>query len=157
VALIVLGLDPGTTESGWVLWEQVTGFPGEVLEKGKGVNEAALLFAKEGGDLVVIEQFKCYGNAVGDETLAAVRWSGRFEQAAIESGAQVLFLPRKTVVTHLCGNPRAKDGNVRQALIDRLGPPGTKKKPGPTYGIANDMWSALALCIVGLDLKEGRA
>jgi hypothetical protein len=155
--MIVLGLDPGTTETGWVLWEQVKAFPGEVDQRGKGPNEAVLSIAREGADLVVIEQFKCYGNAVGDETLAAVRWSGRFEQVAIEGGAEVLFLPRKTVVTHLCGNPRAKDGNVRQALIDRLGPPGTKKKPGPTHGIANDMWSALALCIVGLDIKEGRA
>jgi hypothetical protein len=50
---------------------------------------------------------------------------------------------------------RAKDQNIRQALIDRLGPPGTKKNPGPTYGVTSHMWSALAVAVTAHDkLKE---
>ncbi|MGH7470493.1 MAG: hypothetical protein ACRENP_21315 [Longimicrobiales bacterium] len=52
---------------------------------------------------------------------------------------------------HLCKNPKAKDQNIRQALIDLLGAPGTKKNPGPTYGISGDAWSALAIAVTARD------
>jgi hypothetical protein len=42
---------------------------------------------------------------------------------------------------------KAKDANIRQALIDKIGPQGTKKDPGPTYGISKDVWSALAIAV----------
>jgi len=54
---------------------------------------------------------------------------------------------RKDIKLHLCGTNKAKDANVRQALIDCLGPPGTKKSPGPTYGIKSHLWAALALAV----------
>jgi hypothetical protein len=40
---------------------------------------------------------------------------------------------------------RAKDANIRQALIDKLGAVGTKKAPGPLYGISGHLWAALAV------------
>ena len=61
----------------------------------------------------------------------------------------------------LCGSARAKDANVRQAIIDRFAgvggkavAVGTKKNPGPLYGISNHKWSALALCITWIDMKK---
>jgi hypothetical protein len=60
------------------------------------------------------------------------------------------------VKMHLCGNTRAKDGNIRQALLDRFGPGkaiacGTKKQPGPLYGVSKDVWQALALAVTWSD------
>ena len=57
---------------------------------------------------------------------------------------------------HLCGHPRAKDPNIRQALLDRFGPGrekalGTKKAPGALYGIKGDEWAALAVAITWWD------
>jgi hypothetical protein len=46
---------------------------------------------------------------------------------------------------------------VRQALIDRLGLQGTKKAPGPTYGIKSHEWAALAVAVYGWDQLFGRA
>jgi hypothetical protein len=43
---------------------------------------------------------------------------------------------------------------VRQALIDRLGPQGTKKNPGPTYGMRSHLWAALAVAVYAGDVKE---
>ena len=45
---------------------------------------------------------------------------------------------------------RAKDSNIRQALIDIYGKPGTKKEPNEFYNdskvkMAKDIWSALAI------------
>jgi hypothetical protein len=42
---------------------------------------------------------------------------------------------------------RAKDANIRQALIDKIGPQGTKAQPGPTYGIKSHSWAALAVAV----------
>ena len=39
----------------------------------------------------------------------------------------------------------AKDSNVRMAMLDRWGAPGTKLSPGVTFGLAKDEWSALAI------------
>jgi hypothetical protein len=49
---------------------------------------------------------------------------------------------------------RAKDSNIRQALIDRFGEPGTKKVPGLLYGIKKDEWSALALGVFWHDTQN---
>lgn len=59
-------------------------------------------------------------------------------------------LPRRAVKLALCGDSRAKDANIRQALIDRFGGSaaiGRKAAPGPLYGISRDVWSALAIAV----------
>jgi hypothetical protein len=62
---------------------------------------------------------------VGAEVFETIYWSGRFAEAyGVEHDARIT---RIDVKMHLCHSPRAKDGNVRQALIDRFGKPGTKK------------------------------
>ena len=56
---------------------------------------------------------------------------------------------------HLCNSVRAKDSNVRQALLDRFPATGggktpqigTKSKPGPLYGFSKDMWAALGVAL----------
>ncbi len=58
------------------------------------------------------------------------------------------------VKIHLCNHPRAKDPNIRQALIDRFGAPGTKKNQGATYGLAGDMWSALGVAVTFAETKQ---
>ena len=61
---------------------------------------------------------------------------------------------RRDVKLHVCQSPRAKDANVRQALLDRFGPPGTKKAPGTTYGITKDTWQALAVAVTWDDKRR---
>jgi hypothetical protein len=73
------------------------------------------------------------------------------------SGGNVTRVFRKDVKLHLCNSPRAKDANVRQALLDRLGPQGTKKAPGPTYGVKSHEWAALAVAVYGWDQIFGRS
>ena len=68
--------------------------------------------------VLVIEQFKSYGATVGDDVLMSVLWSGRFIEAF---GGEHCLIPRATVKGHICHDARAKDSNVRQALIDYFG------------------------------------
>ena len=55
---------------------------------------------------------------------------------------------------NLCKTMKAKDSNIRQALIDRFGEVGTKNKQGWFYGFKKDIWSAYAIGITYVDLKE---
>ena len=86
--------------------------------------------------------------AVGAEVFDTVCWAGRFAEAAHR--VPVVMLPRRAVKLALCGDSRAKDANIRQALIDRFGGSaaiGRKAAPGPLYGITRDVWSALAIAV----------
>ena len=96
-----------------------------------------------------------YGMAVGAEVFETCIWIGRFKQAWC-SPDDVRMMFRQEVKLHLCKSTKAKDGNVRQALIDRLGPVGTKKNPGPTFGIAGDMWAAVGIAVTAHEVRERR-
>jgi hypothetical protein len=142
----ILAVDPGPTLSAWVLFEQGEG----ALGFGKCPNDEMLrdLQLVPQADRLVIEKVESFGMAVGAEVFETVFWSGRFAQAA--EPLPVSRIGRKAVKLHLCGSARAKDPNVRQALIDRFGGSaaiGRKATPGPLYGISGDVWSALAVAV----------
>lgn len=149
--MIVLAIDPGPTQSAWVVWDGTT-----ILSKGLETNETVrrmlhcdVLYKP---DHLVIEQIRSYGMAVGATIFDTIFWAGRFAEAWITtSGLDFSELPRWKAKQALCHDMRAKDANIRQALVDRIGPAGTKKDPGPTYGVKKDMWAALAVAVAWLD------
>lgn len=154
----VLAIDPGTTESQWVMLdgEKVAGhgFRPNVEFK----SELAKLLMIGGETDVCIEGIASYGMAVGREVFETCIWIGRFYEVC-ESRLHVpTIMYRKDVKLHLCGTPRAKDPNVRQAIIDRYGGKdtaiGKKKTPGPLYGISSHAWAALALGITFTDRRN---
>lgn len=139
---MILAIDPGTEQSGFVVFDN-----GAAIQSGVITNWQMLghIIAGNWRD-VAIEMIASYGMPVGAEVFETVRWIGRFQQACINpDGVRLIY--RKDVKMHLCGTPRAKDGNIRQALIDKLGAPGTKKDPGPTYGVKSHAWAALAVAV----------
>lgn len=106
----------------------------------------AMLRSMSENDTLYIEMVACYGMPVGKEVFETVLWIGRF----IERWDGLICTPyhlvyRRDVKLHHCGSARAKDSNIRQALIDKYGAPGTKKNPGLTYGLSKDLWSAFAI------------
>ena len=154
-ARTILAIDPGTVRSAWVeydpSWCRVSDFgidPNQIMR---------VIVADWTGDgPVVIEKIESYGMAVGAEIFETVFWTGRFAEAAFPR--PVFRLPRRDVKLHLCGDTRAKDPNIRQALLDRFGgksATGTKKAPGPLYGIHADLWAALAVAVTYADLHGG--
>jgi hypothetical protein len=140
-----LAIDPGTTESGWVLFDE-----GRVFDCGIAPNADMLEHIRSvppsGQRRLAIEMIASYGMAVGREVFETCVWIGRFQQAWFDPEA-VRLIYRKDVKLHLCGSPRAKDPNIRQALIDLLGPPGKKASPGPTYGVSSHAWAALGVAV----------
>jgi hypothetical protein len=144
----VVGIDPGPEESALVLWDGTSQIVVNALYQ---PNEFILGRLKEcvGIYPVAIEKIASFGMPVGAEVFETVYWTGRFAQAyGVE---HVERITRVDVKMHLCHTARAKDGNVRQALIDRFGKVGTKKHPGPLFGMAGDLWSALAVAVTQYD------
>ena len=90
----------------------------------------------------------------GRDLFETALWVGRFIQAAEQIGMKWEKVYRKDVKLFFCQSMRAKDGNIRQALIDRFGPPGTKKAPGRLYGVKSDEWAALALAVFFSETRE---
>jgi hypothetical protein len=147
----ILALDPGPEQTGWVLYD------GERVHSSAVEPNAAMLERVEhwqSGATLAIEMIASYGMPVGREVFETCVWIGRFMQAWRDP-ADVRLVYRQDVKLHLCGSPRAKDSNVRQALLDlfpRTGGGatpqiGTKKQPGPLYGVSSHAWPALGVAV----------
>ena len=147
---MILAIDPGNIESAYCLIEKETYKP---IGFGK-INNHELLreIDFEYYDELVIEMIASYGMAVGKEVFDTCVWIGRFIEA---DKGEPNFIYRKDVKMNLCNSMRAKDSNIRQALIDRFGVVGTKNNKGWFYGFKADIWSAYAVGVTYLDkLKE---
>lgn len=146
----LLAIDPGTTHSGYVVIDS----DGVQLSGVAENSEMFELIAAHGSN-IAIEMIASYGMAVGREVFETCLWIGRFMQAAGPDRVRLVY--RKDVKMHLCGSPRAKDANIRQALIDRWGGKaeavGTVKKPGPLYGVKSHAWAALGVAVTAIEAK----
>ena len=152
----LLAIDPGPEQSAWLFYDS-----GRLTHAGIQGNLNVLGIVRDYpsppfvGIPLVIEQVCHYGMPVGAEVFETVWWTGRFCEAA----GDFIRVPRLTVKMHLCRSARAKDANVRQALIDRFGGKakaiGTKKAPGPLYDVKSHLWSALALAVWAEDTQGG--
>lgn len=158
---MILAIDPGNTESAYVLVEDDLS---RVVEKGKVENfelvDIILRIKDERSSLehIAIEMIASYGMAVGKTVFETCVWIGRFAQLIrVEFGVEPEFIFRSEEKMCLCHSMKAKDSNIRQSLIDRFGEVGTKKNPGYFYGFKKDIWSAMAVAVTYHEkfLKEG--
>jgi len=150
----ILAIDPGPNESAFVIWDGSKIWDMDKLSNYELLDFLRIRAFKVLPSALIVEQIKSYGMAVSDSIFDTVFWSGRFCEAW--DGAKFGFwdrLPRMQVKMHLCHNSRAKDANIRQALIDRIGEQGKKANPGPTYGVKGDIWAALAVAVYAWDIK----
>lgn len=152
----ILSIDPGNIESAYCVIDSKTYKP---LEFNKIKNETLEVgFWNQNQykiDKLVIEMIASYGMAVGKEVFDTCVWIGRFVELASLQAIEVEYIYRKDEKMNLCHSMKAKDSNIRQALIDRFGVVGTKKNPGWFYGFKKDIWSAYAVGVTYLDkLKE---
>lgn len=147
----IFAIDPGNTESAYVRIEMPRF---RILEFGKVKNEELLAIIEHmpmAAFDFAIEMVASYGMPVGKDVFETCVWIGRFIQAA--TPAQHHFVYRKDEKLCLCFDSRAKDSNIRQALIDRYAKfdfksgKGTKKKPDTFYGVAKDVWQAIAVAV----------
>ena len=145
----ILCLDVGTVESGYVIMDYN---PFTLYEFGKINNEELLDIVKSKNyEVLVYEEFQCYGMPIGKSTIQSITWNGRYIQSALDRGITVDFIYRAEEKMSLCNSMKAKDSNIRQALIDRFANfdfkngKGTAKNKDVFYGVTKDVWSAIAI------------
>lgn len=156
----VLAIDPGPTESGWALIDTETCEP---IEFGKSRNGTLIDRIRvpyvDPEQSVAIEMVASYGMSVGAEVFETCVWIGRFDEA-LHQRAELVY--RRDVKLHHCGQTKATDSNIAQALKDRFAPgqpnhgKGTKAAPGFFYGFRADIWQAFALAVLAADRIHGR-
>lgn len=152
---VVIGIDPGPTQSAILFLHDDERIACDIMS-----NEEMLDVLGPGGvkrEKYAIEVVESFGMPVGREVFQTCEFIGRLRQRL---GREFdLRLGRKDVKRYLCGSLRAKDSNVRAALIDLYGGSrqaacGTKKNPGPLYRVTSHCWSALAVAVTARDILE---
>ena len=151
----ILAIDPGSEKSAWVYYEG-----GKVLGMSIDDNMSVVIMLRRFHDVyddVAIEMIASYGMAVGKTVFETCVWIGRFIEAYESQSLRNKHVKvyRKDVKMYLCNSMRAKDSNIRQAIIDRYPAAGggktpqvgTKSQPGPLFGVAKDIWAALGVAI----------
>lgn len=174
--MIVYGIDPGPRTSGVAAIQvsddgreiRVVGAekdaPNEVLadrmaeaalQRAAGTSERVTPWA-----LYAVEEPKIYRSA-GNELAKTFLWAGRFHQLHLlfprssvrdQARQHAMLLPFSTIRAELGVATRSTEAEVWQAVKDLFGKDdaeavGTKKAPGPLFGVKGHARSALAVAI----------
>lgn len=153
----LLAVDPDPDGGSWALFG-----PGlEIVSHGRRTPVCELLELLESLDLadVAVEDLQSYGMAAGASMFQTAKVIGELRCTCRRLAICYDEISRPKIKTALCGTPRGKDANVRQALIDLYGGDkrtavGLKACPGPLYGVSKDIWAALALGVVWLARRD---
>ena len=147
----VIGVDPGPQQSAYVRFDG-----SRVLDCGIHTNHAirAMLRDERDPDVsLAVEMVACYGLAVGKSVFDTCLWIGRYVELWNQFHQPADLVYRPDIKLHLCNSRRAKDPNIRRVLLDRFGEVGTKKHPGPLFGVKSHIWSALAVGVYWWDTR----
>ena len=148
----ILAIDPGNQQSAYALLDADL----RPVKFAKKPNDEVMMdcitILEENTTVVAIEMIASYGMAVGKEVFETCVWIGRFIERLAPETYKLIY--RREEKENLCGSMRAKDSNIRQALIDRFGVVGTKKNPGWFYGVSKDVWAAIAVGVTYHDKVE---
>ena len=161
--MIVFAIDPGNEQSAWCLMNDKYELLGFGKQENREVMNVLLSKLSDGSisssDCIAIERVASYGMPVGREVFETCEWIGRFSQEA-EKKANVNYIYRRDEKLYLCFDSKAKDANIRAALIERFAKHdlkngrGTKANPDYFYGVKADIWAAIAVATVFLDMRQ---
>ena len=153
----ILAIDPGTLKTGWVIYDTKSH---TILDKGITENYGLKLYIKSNigesvFDSVAIEMIASYGMPVGREVFETCLYIGQLMQMMDDAYVPCKLIFRREVKQAICHNGKAKDPQIRQALIDEFPKTGGGKKPqignknqpGRLYGITSHIWAALGVAI----------
>lgn len=147
-----MGIDAGTYKSAYVIADLETLKPiqSDIVENKILLSNVLLYckkFKKDG--VIAIELIENRGMPIGQTTIRTCYLIGQIMQICDEMGVPYIEVYRHEEKALICENSRAKDSNIRQALIDMFGVVGTKKDKGWFYGFKKDIWQAYAVAYVG--------
>ena len=171
---LIIGIDPGPEESGWAVLETESA---KVLEFGKESNSelrGRLRDSRFELKAAIIEFTPPYAMVmrktkknktprvhIPRQVVDTAIEIGRFIEVAEASVIAHELLHRQAIKTQLLTRTLGNDSLMIDALCDRYGgdrksAKGTKKQPGPLFGMNKDAWQALAVARAWWELTGGR-
>lgn len=151
----ILGLDTGTEETGWVIYDTESHTVPQM-----GIDDNSFVLSEVVGsneyDVASLEMVASYGMPVGATTFETVYWIGRFAERAEALGKKTFrYYKKKDVNPAICFTPNVKDNHIRRAILDMFPKTGggsepsigTKKNQGVLYGIKSHIFPALAVAL----------
>jgi len=162
---MLLGIDPGSSESAYcVINSKMKPIEFAKIDNEQLKDNLPNIIKNHNVDAVAIEHIASYGMAVGKEVFDTCIWVGRFWEIASHRVPSKYLLPiyRKEEKIALCGSMRAKDSNIRQALIDLFAKhdlkngKGTKANPDWFFGFKSDIWASYAVAYTAKMKLEGK-
>jgi hypothetical protein len=153
----LLAIDPGTTMTAYVIIDTNTRCPIQFDKiKNDALYKMIFDYYNNSYDEMVIEMIASYGMRVGSEVFETCVAIGRLEAIAEMQNKPHHRIGRIDVKRNLTGRTTSKDKDIIAALTARYGCKGTKASPGQLYGFYGDIWSAYAVGITWIDMREGR-
>ena len=159
--MIVVGIDPGPEACGFCIYDNRGP---RVIEAHKALPIVEPLTALDiyagQAALVALARVQSYGIA-GSSLLRTSETGGRLWQCSEALRLPTVLLYRREVLRGLDVTGKGnRDALVRERLIEMHGgerrkAQGTKKEPGPLYGVASHAWQALAVAVVA-GMEAGR-
>lgn len=153
----VLGIDPGNEMSAYMVMDSKTLKPIEFAKLSNDTLNGMLRNGEIQFDEACIERVQSFGMPVGASIFLTCEEIGRLSEIIEQSGRPVSYVFRQDEKLHICHDSRAKDANIRAALIDRFAQhdfkngKGTKNNPDWWYGMKADTWSAASVCITHIE------
>jgi len=137
-----------------------------VLSEAQATHETIIFMLQHDGIdsenlTVACEGLQCFGMPVGKETFETAYNIGELRYLCFDQGIAFKMVFRSEVKNFLCHSAQAKDSNIRQAILDSFPATGggttpqvgTKKQPGPLFGVSSHSWSALAVALFAAHYK----
>jgi len=158
MATVLIAIDPGPETSGVVVYR--TGGDPAVLFSGAKLTWVEVIemldAARSLPDPCVVCERVSAGAVSGHHIIETAEVGGRVLQACDDRGLLIRIRYRREVLKALgVGSGAPKDALVRQVVLElHPGGVGTKKAPGPLYGVSSHAWQALGLAC-GFALEQG--
>lgn len=150
---LFMGIDPSPETSGVALWDAEARRCIEPVPKATD-DEVLAMIDRLKPDLVGIEWMTATNQNFGLSTLSTVRHEMRLHYAIASVMPQPpLEVTRIKVRQHFLGRSNGGDKLVNDAIAASLGftsqeaAKGTRRDPGPLYGVATHAWAALAVAM----------
>lgn len=160
----MLGLDPGPETNGVVV--VTNSYPPRIKNAWSEIPIEDIRIPPDTA-YCVIEWLSSYGTIVGDDTFLTALHGGMIKERAENKGIPAHLFKRPDASHVLTGYRGAKDKQTKAAIreiyydagmatgggTDKT--KGTKKQPGPLYGISSHTWDALAVVIAWMRKTYG--
>lgn len=167
--MIILGIDPGTTESGVVVYDsaarRVLDSKSDFDNQGLAVwldGNAGVWWLPDESNYVSVDTIVCewpapMGQPLSHDLVDTIVWCGAFMWAT-PTGIAFCKITRNQVKVSICGKCQGvKDAHVLCGVQERFGGKdaarGNKAAPGPLYGVSGHAWQALAAVIAAKECE----